>query len=335
MSDTAEMTTPAGTDANAPSVAAPSSLQVRVRAMRWEASGVLSLELSAVDGTLLPPFEPGAHVDLRLPDGTLRQYSLCGDPSDRSHYRLGIRAVGGGVSSTFVHRRLRPGELVTVSAPRNNFALEDAESYIFVAGGIGVTPLIPMMRQASADGRPWTLLYCNKRDSDAPFLDEIRALGGAISLHSSEAGTRLDVEAQLAGVQTGAMIYCCGPEGLMTAVEEATTAWPQDAVRFEWFAPRSRADEGASGSFEVVCNISGLTLTVPEDRTVLDVLNDAGIEVPCSCQQGICGTCETRVVSGGVDHRDSILSSAERAANQTMMTCVSRAKAGSRLVLDI
>lgn len=335
MSDIAEMTTPARTHANAPSVTAPSSLQVRVRAMRWEASGVLSLELSAVDGALLPPFEPGAHVDLRLPDGTLRQYSLCGDPSDRSHYRLGIRAVGGGLSSTFVHRKLRPGEFVTVSAPRNNFPLEDAERYIFVAGGIGVTPLIPMMRQASAYGRPWTLLYCNKRDSDAPFLDEIRALGGAISLHSSGAGTRLDVEAQLATVQTGAMIYCCGPEGLMTAVEEATTAWPQDAVRFEWFAPRSRAHEGASGSFEVVCNISGLTLTVPEDRTVLDVLNDAGIEVPCSCQQGICGTCETRVVSGEVDHRDSILSSAERAANQTMMTCVSRAKAGSRLVLDI
>jgi tetrachlorobenzoquinone reductase len=333
MSDIAEMTT--RTSSSSPKADAPSSLQVRVRAMRWETSGVLSLELSAVDGALLPRFEPGAHVDLRLPDGTLRQYSLCGDPSDRSHYRLGIRAVGGGLSSTFVHRKLRPGELVTVSAPRNNFPLEDAERYIFVAGGLGVTPLIPMMRQASAHGRPWTLLYCNKRDSDAPFLDEIRALGGAISLHSSEAGTRLDVKAQLAAAQPGAMIYCCGPEGLMTAVEEATAAWPQDAVRFEWFAPRSRADEGASGSFEVVCNVSGLTLTVPEDRTVLDILNDAGIEVPCSCQQGICGTCETRIVSGEVDHRDSILSSAERAANQTMMTCVSRAKAGSRLVLDI
>jgi ferredoxin-NADP reductase len=333
MSDIAEMTT--RTSSNAPSVTAPSSLQVRVRAMRWEASGVMSLELSAVDGALLPPFDPGAHVDLRLPDGTLRQYSLCGDPSDRSHYRLGVRAVGGGLSSTFVHRKLRPGELVTVSAPRNNFPLEDAERYIFVAGGIGVTPLIPMMRQASAKGRPWTLLYCNKRDSDAPFLDEIRALGGDISLHNSEAGTRLDVKTQLAAVQAGAMIYCCGPERLMMAVEEATAAWPQDTVRFEWFAPRSRTDEGASGSFEVVCDVSGLTLTVPEDRTVLDVLNDAGIEVPCSCQQGICGTCETRIVSGEVDHRDSILSSAERAANQTMMTCVSRAKAGSRLVLDI
>ena len=335
MSDIAEMTTPARTHANAPSVTAPSSLQVRVRAMRWEASGVLSLELSAVDGALLPPFEPGAHVDLRLPDGTLRQYSLCGDPSDRSHYRLGIRAVGGGLSSTFVHRKLRPGEFVTVSAPRNNFPLEDAQRYIFVAGGIGITPLIPMMREARERGRPWTLLYCNKRDGEAPFLDEIRALGGEVSLHSSEAGTRLDVASKLAAMQDGAMIYCCGPERLMTAVEEATAAWPEGTVHFEWFAPRSRPADDAAGSFEVVCNLSGLTLTVPEDRSVLDILNEAGIEVPCSCQQGICGTCETRVVSGEVDHRDSILSSVERAANETMMTCVSRAKAGSRLILDI
>jgi ferredoxin-NADP reductase len=332
MSDVMEMTASARPGSNA---SVPSSLQVRVRAMRWEAPGVLSLELSAVDGATLPSFEPGAHVDLRLPDGTLRQYSLCGDPSDHSHYRLGVRAVGGGLSSTFVHRKLRPGELVTVSVPRNNFPLADAERYIFVAGGIGITPLIPMMRQASAQRRPWTLLYCNKRDSDAPFLNEIRALGGDISLHSSEAGTRLDVRAKLAAVQAGAMIYCCGPERLMTAVEETTADWPQDRVRFEWFAPRSRANEGASGNFEIVCNSSGLTLMVPEDRTVLDILNEAGVEVPCSCQQGICGTCETRVVSGEVDHRDSILSSAERAANQTMMTCVSRAKAGSRLVLDI
>jgi len=332
MSDVMEMTASARPGSNA---SVPSSLQVRVRAMRWEAPGVVSLELSAVDGATLPSFEPGAHVDLRLPDGTLRQYSLCGDPSDRSHYRLGVRAVGGGLSSTFVHRKLRPGELVTVSVPRNNFPLADAERYIFVAGGIGITPLIPMMRQASAQRRPWTLLYCNKRDSDAPFLNEIRALGGDISLHSSEAGTRLDVRAKLAAVQAGAMIYCCGPERLMTAVEETTADWPQDRVCFEWFAPRSRANEGASGNFEIVCNSSGLTLMVPEDRTVLDILNEAGVEVPCSCQQGICGTCETRVVSGEVDHRDSILSSAERAANQTMMTCVSRAKAGSRLVLDI
>jgi tetrachlorobenzoquinone reductase len=332
MSDVAELIAPAKT---AGSNAAPSNFQVRVRAMRWEAPGVLSLELAALDGAPLPTYEPGAHVDLRLPDGTLRQYSLCGDPEDRSHYRLGIRAIGGGLSSSFVHRKLRPGELVTVSAPRNNFPLADARRYIFVAGGIGVTPLIPMMRQASSRGRPWTLLYCNKKDGDAPFLDEIRALGGDISLHSSEAGTRLDVQTQLAEPQSGTMIYCCGPERLMTAVEEATRAWPEGTVRFEWFTPRSQVNDGPSGGFEVVCNTSGLTLTVPDGRSVLDVLNEAGIEIPCSCQQGICGTCETRVISGEVDHRDSILSSAERAENQTMMTCVSRAKAGSRLVLDV
>jgi ferredoxin len=199
---------------------------------------------------------------------------------------------------------------------------------------LGITPLIPMMRQASAGKKPWTLLYCNKRDDDAPFLDEIRSLGGEISLHSTEAGTRLDVKARLADAQPGAVIYCCGPERLMTAVEDATAAWPPGSVHFEWFAPRSRPLDEGTGSFEVVCEASGLTLTVPPDKSVLAVLNEAGIEVPSSCQQGICGTCETKVLSGAVDHRDSILSATERMANQTMMTCVSRAL-GPRLVLDI
>jgi ferredoxin-NADP reductase len=309
-------------------------LDLRLRAMRWEAPGVLSLELAAPDGRDLPPFEPGAHIDLHLPSGTMRQYSLCGDPADRSCYRVGIRAVDGGMSSQFIHRKLRPGELIRVSAPRNNFELVDAKRYLFVAGGIGITPLIPMMRAASAKKKLWTLLYCNHRDADAPFLKEIQALGGTVSLHSSEAGTRLDVAKRLADVQQDTIIYCCGPEKLMIAVEEATAAWPEDTVRFEWFSPRRRPDDETSGSFEIVCQQSGVTLTVPPEKSVLDTLNDAGIEVPSSCTQGICGTCEVRVLSGEVDHRDSILSSSERAANQTMMTCVSRAK-GARLVLDI
>lgn len=321
-----------------PTVAAPrageQTFEVRVRALVWEAPGVLSLELTAPDGGALPPFEPGAHIDLKLPDGTLRQYSLCGDPNDTSHYRLGIRAISGGMSSSYVHRKLRPGDLVTVSAPRNNFPLVQAKHYIFVAGGIGVTPFIPMMREVSAKGRSWTLLYCNKRNEDAPFLAEIRQLGGEISLHSSEAGTRLDVAQRLTAVEKDAVIYCCGPEKLMLAVEEATSAWPEGTVHFEWFAPRARPADEVSGAFEVVCEQSGLTLTVPPEKSILEVLSEAGIEVPRSCEQGICGTCECRVISGEVDHRDSILSSAERAANQTMMTCVSRAKSG-RLVLDI
>jgi ferredoxin-NADP reductase len=329
--DTAAKLTKPPPPANAPR---ETTLQVRLRALIWEGPGVLSLELAAPDNGPLPPFEPGSHVDLTLPNGTLRQYSLCGDPNDTSHYRLGIRAVSGGLSSSFVHGKLRPGELLTVSVPRNNFSLVDAPRYIFVAGGIGVTPLIPMMREASAKQRSWTLLYCNRRSEEAPFLAEISKLGGEISLHASEAGTRLDVAQRLGTVERDTVIYCCGPERLMTAVEEATSAWPEGSVHFEWFTPRSRPADETSGGFEVVCQQSGLTLTVPPDKSIMTVLSEAGIEVPRSCEQGICGTCETRIVSGEADHRDSILSSSERAANQSMMICVSRAR-GARLVLDI
>jgi len=319
-------------------VAAPRSgeatMQVRVRALVWEAPGVLSLHLASLDGTPLPAFEPGAHIDVKLPDGTMRQYSLCGDPNDLTHYRLGIRAVSGGMSSGFVHRKLRPGDVITVSTPRNNFPLVDAKHYIFVAGGIGVTPFIPMMRAVSARKGSFSLLYCNKRNEHAPFLAEIRKLGGELSLHASDAGTRLDVAQRFASVETDAVVYCCGPEKLMLAVEEATSGWPEGSVHFEWFAPRSRPEGETSDGFEVVCHASGKTLTVPADKSILEVLGENGIEVPRSCEQGICGTCEVRVVSGDVDHRDSILSSAERAANATMMICVSRCR-GARLLLDV
>jgi ferredoxin-NADP reductase len=312
----------------------PERLELRVRALVWEAPGVLSLELASPDGVPLPPFEPGAHVDLLLPDGTLRQYSLCGDPADRHVYRLGIRAVAGGWSSGYVHRKLRPGDLVTVSLPRNNFPLVEAARYLFIAGGIGVTPFLPMMRVLRAQGRPFTLLYCNRSSREAPFRAEIAALGGEVAWHGSAEGTRLDVAARLAAVDDETVVYCCGPERLMTAVEEATTGFADGRVHFEWFAPRARPADETSGGFEVVCERSGLTVPVPPDRSIRHVLADAGIEVPCSCEQGICGTCEVRVIEGEIDHRDSILSAAERAAGDTMMTCVSRAR-GPRLVLDI
>jgi ferredoxin-NADP reductase len=312
----------------------PATLPVRLRAMRWEADGVLSLELASPDGNPLPAFEPGSHVDLHLPSGTLRQYSLCSDPANRSHYRVAIRSVSGGLSSQFVHRKLRPGELLAISQPRNNFPLVDAGRYIFVAGGIGITPLMPMMRQASVRKKPWTLLYCNRSDDAAPFLSEIHALGGEVSMHSTAAGTRLDVAERLGTAQQDTAVYCCGPERLMLAVEAATAGWPEGSVHFEWFAPRSRPANEGSGRFEVVCQGSGVTLTVPPEKSLLEVLNQAGIGIPSSCQQGICGTCEVRVLAGEIDHRDSILSQTERATNETMMACVSRARS-PRLVLDI
>lgn len=304
------------------------------RSMTWEAPGVLSLELVAPDGRDLAAFAPGAHVDLHLAKGLVRQYSLCGDPANRASYRVAVRDVPGGLGSGTIHRQLRPGALVRVSGPRNNFRLDSSPRYLFVAGGIGITPLLPMMRAASRARARWSLLYCIRGTAAAPFLDELRSLGGAISLHVSEDGTRLDAAARLRAPEPDTLLYCCGPEALMTAVEDATHDWPGDSVRFEWFAPRSRPEDEVSGAFQVVCARSGMTLTVPPDRSILSVLTQAGVEVPRSCEQGICGTCECHVLEGEADHRDSILSTAERAANQTMMVCVSRAK-GARLVLDL
>jgi ferredoxin-NADP reductase len=307
---------------------------LRIRRMGWEAPGVLSLELVAPDGAELPPFEPGAHIDLALPGAPVRQYSLCGDPAERRHWRVAVREVAGGRASGLIHRALRPGALVEASGPRNNFPLLPAEGYTFIAGGIGITPLLPMMRAATRAGMPWTLLFCTRSAAEAPFLEEARALGGEVVLHASAEGTRLDVARRLAAPEAGRLVYCCGPERLMTAVEEATRDWPEGSVRFEWFAPRARDGSLADGAFELHCARSGITLPVPAETSVLQALRGVGIELSSSCEQGVCGTCECQVLEGEVEHRDSILSAAERASNSVMMACVSRAK-GARLVLDL
>ncbi len=309
-------------------------LDVRVRRMGFEAEGVLSLELSAIDGGDLPPFEPGAHVDLHLDDGTLRQYSLCSDPALRKFYRVAVREIVAGRASRQIHRSLRPGAPLRISRPRNNFTFIACRRYLFIAGGIGITPLLPMIRAATAAGATWTLLYCTRSLDQAAFLDEARAFGGEVCLHQSQAGTRLDVAGRLAKIETDTMIYCCGPESLMTAVEQATAHWPEGMVRFEWFAPRSRPEGETSGGCRVVCARAGVALDVMPEQSILQALTEAGINIPRSCEQGVCGTCEVRVLEGEVDHRDSILSAAERASNQMMMTCVSRARGGA-LVLDL
>ena len=309
-------------------------LDVRLRRIGWETDGVLALEFSAVDGSDLPLFEPGAHVDLHLGDGLLRQYSLCGDPAEHKSYRIGVREIDGGRVSRHIHRNLRPGALMQMSQPRNNFEFVASRNYLFIAGGIGITPLLPMMRAASDAGASWKLLFCARNVEQAPFLEEAKAHGGDVSVHASQAGTRLDVTQCLAQVKSDTVVYCCGPESLMTAVEGASAHWPEGAVRFEWFAPRARPEGEVSGGFRVVCARSGLSLDVLPEQSILQVLTDAGIEVARSCEQGICGTCEVRLLEGEADHRDSILSATERASNEIMMTCVSRAKSAS-LVLDV
>ncbi len=304
-------------------------MELRLRSVTWEAPGVVSLELVAPGGGSLPPWTPGAHLDIRLPDGGERQYSLCGDPADHGRYRVAVRELEGGRVSRTVHR-LRAGALLQVGEPRNNFPLDPAPRYLFIAGGIGITPMLPMMRSTNS---PWTLLFSVRGEENAPFLAEARGLGGEVVVHDSLADTRLDVAARLADIERGTLVYCCGPQKLMEAVEDATRHWPEGSVRFEWFAARVQ-EFAAAGAFELVCAASGLTLSVPPNKTILAVLTDAGIQVARSCEQGVCGTCECRILEGEADHRDSILSAAERGENSVLMTCVSRA-AGPRLVLDI
>ena len=307
---------------------------LRLHRLTWEAPGVLALDLTDPDGGALPAFTPGAHIDLHLPDGVVRQYSLCGDPAARHVWRIAVREVGGGRASSFVHRALRPGALLRAEGPRNNFPLLPAPNYLFVAGGIGITPILPMLRAAAEAGARRTLLFCARTTAEAPLLAAARAFGGDVRVHSAAEGTRLDVAAELAEPRPDTLLYCCGPARLMLAVEDAARGWPEGSVRFEWFAPRPQDDAGATGGFEVVCARAGLACTVPAGQSVLDTLLAAGLDVPFSCTQGVCGTCETRVLEGAVDHRDSILSAAERAANASMMICVSRARA-ARLVLDL
>lgn len=306
---------------------------LRVKRMAWEAPGVVSVDLVAPDGAALPPWEAGSHIDLHLPAAPVRQYSLCGDPDDRSTWRIAVREVPGGVVSGLVHKALRPGAMVETAGPRNSFPLVPSPSYLFIAGGIGITPILPMLRAAQRMGAQATLLLCAKRAGGAPFLEMARGLGEVV-LHCSAEGTRLDVAARLATVEPGTLLYCCGPTSLMTAVEAAAAHWPDGSLRFEWFAPKPRPEGDGADAFDVVCARSALTLRVDASTSVLAALRGAGLDLPSSCEQGVCGTCECRVLEGDVEHRDSILSASERAANAAMMTCVSRAK-GARLVLDI
>ncbi|MEU7635272.1 PDR/VanB family oxidoreductase [Streptomyces sp. NPDC039016] len=302
-----------------------------VRRMTWEADGVLSVELAHPDGKPLPAWTPGAHIDVEV-GGRIRQYSLCGDPRSAATYRIGVLdapASRGG--SRHVHTRLRPGQTVPVRPPRNHFALEDAPGYLFVAGGIGITPLLAMAREAARRGTPWRMVYGGRSRSSMAFTDELAALGGPVTLVPQDEHGPLDLDAALADLPAGTLVYCCGPEPLLAAIEGKC---PADRLRVERFTAPVVPRTGADQAFEVECRASGRTLTVGADTSILRAAEDAGILVNSSCRDGICGSCETRVLAGTPDHRDSLLSAAEHAASATMMICVSRC-ASDRLVLDL
>ncbi|MFJ8029468.1 PDR/VanB family oxidoreductase [Streptomyces sp. NPDC096032] len=306
----------------------PRALRLLLTSHETVADGVVRLRL---EGAGLPRWEPGAHLDLVLPSGLVRQYSLCGDPGDASSYTVAARlAEDGRGGSREVHERLAEGMELEVRGPRNRFPLVAAPSYVFVAGGIGITPILPMLR-ALPDGAEWRLLYGGRTRASMPFLEEVRELAGdRLTVVAEDEEGRPDLAALFADATDGTAVYCCGPEGLMAAVEAALPAGA--ALHLERFAPRTGTGTGGDTAFELELRRSGRTLTVPADSTVLAAVRRELPDTAYSCEQGFCGTCQQRVVEGEIDHRDELLTDAER--RDSMLICVSRA-ASDRLVLDM
>ncbi|MFE9025373.1 PDR/VanB family oxidoreductase [Streptomyces iakyrus] len=302
-----------------------------VQRREFAAEGVLALTLRHPLGEPLPAWEPGAHVDVLLGPGLERQYSLCGDPADRSAWRIAVlREPAGRGGSAHVHEQLGEDAKVRVRGPRNNFRLEPASRYRFVAGGIGITSLLPMLAAADAAGAEWTLLYGGRTRGSMAFAEELGRYGDRVTFAPEDETGLLDLPSVLDDVPEGTLVYCCGPGPLLDAVEARC---PSGVLRVERFQPKEQ-ETGGNTAFEVELARSGRTLTVAPDVSVLDAVRAAGVEVLYSCTEGTCGTCETDVLDGEPDHRDSVLTDDERAAGETMLICVSRCR-GGRLVLDL
>ncbi|MDT9700680.1 PDR/VanB family oxidoreductase [Streptomyces sp. P17] len=306
-------------------------IELVVQQRQFVAPDVLGLTLRHPLGEPLPDWEPGAHVDLVLGPDLERQYSLCSDPADRTAWRIAVlREPEGRGGSTFVHEELGQGDKVRVRGPRNHFALHPAPRYRFIAGGIGITPILPMLAAAEAAGAEWSLLYGGRSRASMAFTGELRGYGDRVTLAPQDETGLLDLAPVLEDLPDGTLVYCCGPGPLLDAVEALS---PAGSLHIERFQPKEQP-AGTDGEFEVVLARSGRTLTVPPGVSVLDSVRAAGVEVLYSCTEGTCGTCETDVVEGVPDHRDSVLTDAEREAGETMLICVSRCR-GKRLVLDL
>lgn len=300
-------------------------LELRVTTAHELATDVRGIELRPLDGEL-PEWQPGAHIDVHLPEGLVRQYSLCGDPERADSWRIAVlREPEGRGGSRVMHEQLSPGMTLPVSLPRNNFPLEPARSYLFVAGGIGITPILPMVRAVAARGAAWTLLYGGRTRASMAFLEELERLeGGELLVRPQDEYGLLDLERRDDDAETA--VYCCGPPPLLEAVSRR---WPH--ARQERFTP---VEPAGDGSFQVRLARSGKVLTVPEHAALLDVLEEAGYEPDSSCRAGICGTCLLGVLDGEPEHYDDVLDDDERNSGQVILPCVSRAKTGF-LVLDL
>lgn len=312
---------------------------VRVVGRRQLTAEIIELELESASGESLPAWEPGAHIDLRLGEDLIRQYSLVPSAEGRGTWTVAVLVdAGGRGGSTLIERDAQIDAIVTTSGPRNHFAFVPGTSYLFIGGGIGITPLIAMSRAAAAAGVSWRLAYLGRSRESMAYLDDLeREFPENVDVYSSADGVRFDVDATLAELPSDTHVYCCGPERLMSAVEVAM-AQPDRIpfVHLEHFQPREAGEHSENEEFTVYAATSDIEFIVPVDESILMAADFEGVVVPGDCLEGTCGSCETRVLLGEVEHRDSILSPQQRLSSETMMICVSRAKPGcTRLELDL
>ncbi|MFG2375387.1 PDR/VanB family oxidoreductase [Streptomyces sp. NPDC048504] len=316
-----------------PSTTSATTERLLVRQSRWIAHDVLELRLTRSTGAALPTWEPGAHVELTLPSGRRRAYSLCGDVTDTETWTIAVHRVHEGRGgSREIHETALVGRQLEIHGPVNRFPLVPAPGYLLLAGGIGVTPLLPMARELTARSLPWRLVLGARDRSRLVYAEELVALGGhrVLLLPQDEAGLP-DLAAELAATPPTHAVYACGPQPMLDAVSAlCRSADPARSLHLERFTATAATDgildqlAATSGEFEVVLSRSGLRLTVPADRSVLDVVREKLPDVPFSCEEGYCGTCETRVTAGVPDHRDTVIEPSERPTATTMMICVSR-----------
>lgn len=317
------------------------TITVRVARKQQEALDIATFELVAEDGGALPAFSAGSHVDVHLPGGITRQYSLCNAPGESHRYQIGVlRDPASRGGSHAMHDQVLEGQLLKIGAPANHFPLaHDAKRHLLLAGGIGVTPILCMAERLANSGADFEMHYCTRSPERTAFRQRIAASSFAPKVHfhfdDGDAGQKLDIPALLRAPAEGLHLYVCGPKGFMDFVLGTARAqgWPESQLHYEFFAGVA-APSGSDAGFEVQIASSGQIVIVPPDKTVVQALAEAGVEVQMSCEQGVCGTCLTRVIEGIPDHKDLYLTPEEQAANDQFTPCCSRSKS-ARLVLDL
>lgn len=310
-------------------------MRARLTNICWEAEGINSYILKPLAGETLPPFEPGAHIDVQLGPGLARSYSLVNDPAERGYYEIAVHhAIDGRGGSRHIHDKWKVGQVVEISAPKNNFPMvEDAAHSVLIAGGIGITPMLPMIARLERLGRSWELHYVAATPDRAAYVDRVAGHGTVeIVFDGVPGGTRLDLKAICDAAPADAHLYCCGPKGMLDAFVAINAGRPKGHAHIEYFS--ADTELATEGGYVVECRRSGAKVAVEEGETMLDALLSAGIDIPFACAEGICGTCEVKVLEGVPDHRDHFLTDEAKAANTAIMVCCSGSKS-AHLVLDL